>query len=275
MTDNSTAKSEKGLMDISPALVADTQAAELVQPAERALDDPAGFAQAAAVGLALARQSIDNAQAAQQTSVSGTAISTIALEEVRTPARSSDFTAHGRHRCQQWLQLAAIMHVGGGYLDAERNALGIGEKMMFAARFAAVGRARPRLEPPKTARTLLESTTARDQSSRSAACKRRSNSRWSLSHTPAFCQSRSRRQHVTPLPHPNSCGRSRQAMPLLSTNKIPVSAARSDTPLRPGNFVRRLFFGSSGAMTAHNESSTSGFAIRSSSQRWSKKYTSF
>ena len=44
-----------------------------------------------------------------------------------------------------------------------------------------------------------------------------------------------RRQQVMPLPHPNSSGRSCQAMPLLSTNKIPVNAARAGTRWRPGN----------------------------------------
>ena len=263
MTDNSATEKQKGLVDVGAAFVANAQSAELMQPAERAFHNPTGFAQATAVRLAFAGQLISDAQTAQQTTVGSTAVSTIALKKVGTSTRSSDFAAHRRHRCQQRLQLTAVVHVSRGQLDAERNALGIGEKMMFAARFAAVGRARPRLAPPKRARTLLESTTARDQSIRSAACSRRNSSRWSLSHTPTFCQSRSRRQHVTPLPQPNSCGKSCQAMPLLSTNRIPVSVARSDTRLRPGNFCRRVFLGSSGAMIAHNESSTSGFAIPS------------
>jgi hypothetical protein len=275
MTDNGTTEDEKSLMDVGATFVTDAQTAELMQPTERTFYHPAGLSQTTAMRLTTAGQLINDAQTAQQSAVSGTAVGAIALNQIRASARSSHFAAHCWHRRQQRLQLTAVIHVGSGQLDAQRNALGIGEKMMFAARFAAVGRVGPRLEPPKTARTLLESTTARDQSSRSAACNRRSSSRWSLSHTPAFCQSRSRRQHVTPLPQPNSCGKSCQAMPLLSTNKIPVRTARSGTPLRPGNFSRRVFFGSSGAMIAHNESSTSGFAIRSLSQTLPKKYTSF
>jgi hypothetical protein len=275
MTDNGTTEDEKSLVDVGAAFVADAQTAELMQPTERTFYHPAGLAQTTAMRLTTAGQLISDTQTAQQSAVSGTAVGAIALNQIRASARSSHFAAHRWQRRQQRPQLTAVIHVGSGQLDAQRNALGIGEKMMFAARFAPVGRVGPRLEPPKTARTLLESTTARDQSSRSAACNRRSSSRWSLSHTPAFCQSRSRRQHVTPLPQPNSCGKSRQAMPLLSTNKIPVRAARSDTPLRPGNFSRRVFFGSSGAMIAHNESSTRGLAIRSLLQTSPKKYTSF
>jgi hypothetical protein len=50
---------------------------------------------------------------------------------------------------------------------------------------------------------------------------------------PAVAQSRSRRQQVIPLPQPISWGRYSQGMPVFSTNKIPVSAARSGTRGRP------------------------------------------
>jgi hypothetical protein len=122
---------------------------------------------------------------------------------------------------------------------------------------------------------LLESTTARDQSIRWALCNWRSNSRWSCAQTPAFCQSRNRRQQVMPLPQPSSKGRSRQARPLLSTKRIPVSAARSEIGLRPGCFLRRALFGSKGSTTNHSESSMSGFAIPSLLQKWSNLYNSF
>src|SRR5262249_43312449 len=54
---------------------------------------------------------------------------------------------------------------------------------------------------------------------RSMRCKRL--------HTPACCQSRSRLQQVMPLPQPSSCRNSSHGMPLLKTNTMPVSAARS------------------------------------------------
>lgn len=43
------------------------------------------------------------------------------------------------------------------------------------------------------------------------------------SHTPARLQSRSRRQHVMPLPQPNSWGSCSHWMPVLSTKRMPVS----------------------------------------------------
>jgi len=250
-------------MNLCAPFVTDAQATELVQPTQGAFHDPAGFAQTAAMRPAGARQSPGDSQSAQPTMMRTTPIGPIPLHNLGPLTRATPFAAQRRNRQHQGLQLSAVMHVGGGDLDAQWKALGIGAKMMFAARFAAVRRVGSRLKPPKTARTLLESTTARDQSIRSATCKRRNNSRWSFSHTPAFCQSRSRRQQVMPLPHPISKGRSRQAMPVLSTKRIPVSAARSEIGLRPGNFLRRVRVGSNGRMIVHNDSSIKGFAIPS------------
>lgn len=275
MTNDGTAQGEKGLVNVRPAFVANAQTPELMQPTQAALNHPAGFAQAAAVRPAFASQTISDAHGAQPPMMRQASISPVSLHRIGALAGTTCFAAHSGNRQEQGLQLPAVMHVGGGDLGAQRNALGIGAKMMFAARFAAVRRVGPRLKPPKTARTLLESTTARDQSIRWLTCKRHNNSRWSFSHTPALCQSRSRRQQVMPLPQPSSKGKSCQAMPLLSTKRIPVSAARSETGLRPGYFLRRVFFGSRGWITVHNESSRSGFAIPSFFQTWSKKYNSF
>jgi len=275
MTNDGATQREKRLMNVGSTFVTDAQAPELVQPTERAFDHPAGFAQATAMRPTFAGQAIRDAQTLQPAVMRAAAVSTIALHQVGPLPRPTSFASHRGNRQQQRLELPTVMQVGGGDLGAQWNALGIGAKMMFAARFAAVCRVGPRLKPPKTARTLLESTTARDQSRRSARCSWWSNSRWSFSHTPSRCQSRSRRQQVMPLPQPSSSGRSCQAMPLLSTNRIPVSAARSEIGLRPGYFLRRAFFGIKGWMINHNESSRSGFAIPSLLQKWSKKYNPF
>jgi hypothetical protein len=81
----------------------------------------------------------------------------------------------------------------------------------------------------------------------------------SLRQTPAWYQSRSLRQHAILLPHPISAGKYSQGMPVFSTNRTPVSAARSDTRGRPP-----LGFGGSGgrsrAIRAQNASGNSSFA---------------
>jgi len=275
MADNGATQRQESLMDVGATFVADAQAAELMQPTEGAFHDPARFAQPAAVRRWRAGQLVGDPVLLQPAMVGGTAVGAIPLDDLRSLARSTDLALDGWNGGHEGLELATVMHVGRRQLDAQRQALGVGAKMMLAARFAAVGRVRPGLKPPKTARTLLESTTARDQSKRSALWRRHSSSWWSFFQTPAFCQSRSRRQQVMPLPQPNSCGRSCHARPLLSTNKIPVNTARSGTRGRPGKLGRRFFFGSSGWMISHIESVTNGFAIPSFSQNWSKMYTSF
>jgi hypothetical protein len=72
--------------------------------------------------------------------------------------------------------------------------------------------------PPYTARMEQLSTTARDQSFRSSRASQSRTAKWIRSQTPACCQSRTRRQHVIPDPHPSSCGRICQGIPLRRTN---------------------------------------------------------
>ena len=258
-----TTEEEESLVNIGSTFVAQAQAAELMKPTQRAFDDPAGLAQTAAVGSAFTSQSVSNSQRRQPTVMSGTAVGPISLHDRWTLTRAAELSTQRRNGAHQSTQRLAVVHLGAGQFNTQRNALGIGEKMMLTAFFAAIRRVATRLEPPKTARTLLESTTARDQSIRSAACNRHSSSRWSFFHTPAFCQSRNRRQQVMPLPQPSSLGRSSQPIPVLSTKRIPLSAARSGIRFRPGYFCRRALHGSSGSITSHNESSISGFAMPS------------
>jgi hypothetical protein len=48
----------------------------------------------------------------------------------------------------------------------------------------------------------------------SSRASQSSSAKWIRSHTPARCQSRKRRQHVIPDPHPSSCGSICQGIPL-------------------------------------------------------------
>ena len=170
MTNNGTAESEECLMDFGVTFVADSQAAELMQPTQRPLHHPACFAQTAAMRSALTRQTIAYTPALQPEMVSPITISAISLYQIGSLTRPTSFARNRWNRQQQRFERCAVMHVGGGQLRAQRNALGIGAKMMLAARFAAIRRVWSRLKPPKTARTLLESTTARDQSICSDIC---------------------------------------------------------------------------------------------------------
>jgi hypothetical protein len=85
-----------------------------------------------------------------------------------------------------------------------------------------------------------------------------------FSHTPARCQSRSRRQQVIPQPHPSSWGKYSQGQPVRATNRMPVSAARSGTRGRPPLGLG-LCGGSKDSISNHNSSVSNGLAISGSS----------
>ena len=108
----------------------------------------------------------------------------------------------------------------------------------------------PVARPPFFAATDAESMAARDQSSSPARCRRSSRIRCNSSHTPAFCQSRRRRQHVIPEQPKTSRGSISQGMPERSTNTIPRSASRSEHRGRPP-FGFGGSSGNSGATAAH------------------------
>src|SRR5215207_1053396 len=93
----------------------------------------------------------------------------------------------------------------------------VGQQVTSGARLATIGRIRPDLLAPFLAGTLAESIHARDQSMAPHRPSRSSRFLKSRTNTPAFCQSRKRRQHVTPLPYPSCLGSLRYGIPVMST----------------------------------------------------------
>ena len=109
---------------------------------------------------------------------------------------------------------------------------------------------------PPFAGTSEAPTEAREQSMASASRRRFRSSCCSRRHTPAWCQSRSRRQHVIPEPQPNSCGNICHGMPLRRTKRIPLRHARSGTRGVP-RFARCTGIGRNGSTRSHNASGSS------------------
>lgn len=248
-------------MNIWSTLITNSQPAELVKPSESAFDNPAVNTQTAAVLRATLGQHRSNPKLAQRLTVGLRVVSTITLNTVRTLTRPTTLTGNRRNSFNQWQKLCNIMTIGTGDFHRQRDAACICNQMVFAARFASISGIWAGFRPPKTARTDAESATAREKSSMSACRNLFSSRPCILSHTPAFCQSLSRRQQVIPLPQPISFGRCSQGMPVLRTNRIPVKVARSEIGFRPGYRNLLLFFGISGSMSFHNSSSNIGFAM--------------
>ena len=181
----------------------------------------------------------------------------------RTPKRSAHLAGDRRHGLDQRQQLGHVVPIGSCQSHGQGDAVRVSHQMMFRAFFPAIRGVGAWLGPPKTARTEAESTTAREKSIWSARRNWLSKTRWMLFHTPAFCQSRRRRQQVMPEPQPISWGRSSHAIPVLSTKRMPVRTARSSRDLRPGYRNRLVRFGSNGSMMCHSSSSRISLAMRS------------
>jgi len=249
-------------VDVVATFATDSEAAELMQPTDRAFHNPAVNTQATAVrGIAFSQHGFDVALA-ELPSVRLRVVSPVALDALGAAARSSPFATHRRNGVNHRQQLRNVVPIGGRQRGREGNAGRIGGQMMFAAGFAAICRIGSRFFPPCMARTDDESTITRDQSILSAPCKWASNAWWIFCQTPFLCQACKRRQAVIPLPQPSSCGKYSQGRPVLSTNRIALSTLRLSIGLRPGNRLRRFFGGgNSGSIIFHNSSSRIGFAM--------------
>lgn len=262
MGDDSAGQFEQGLVDVSSSFVSDPQAPEVMKPGQAALDDPAGFAQTAAVRhTSLCQQRFD-ATLFQCIAMGLRIVTTLSLHGFGTLWRTTSFAVNVRNRIEQRQQLGDVVAIGFGQDNAQRHAPGIGQQMVLGAGFAPVNRAGTCFFPAPMARTEEESTTAKDQSNSPSCCKRLSTNWCNLSQTPASCQSRRRRQQVMPHPQPISWGRYSHGMPVFKTNKIPISAWRLLRGLRPGYFLRRgLGGGRTGSINCHNLSSKIALAM--------------
>lgn len=217
-----------------------------MQPGMRAFNEPAIFAKATAMfDTALGDHGLNTA-VAQRTSMPLGVVTAIGIDHTRSPQWVAALSANRWNRWNRWnrvdqrQQLRDIVDIRTGQDRGERGAVGVGDDVVFGTGSCAIGGVWPSFWPAPTARIDDESTAARENSIWSAARSLVSSNSCKRSHTPAACQSRSRRQHVTPEPQPISAGRSRQCSPVLRTNWMPVSAARFETGRRPGFRCLRL-----------------------------------
>jgi hypothetical protein len=135
--------------------------------------------------------------------------------------------------------------------EHQRDTLAVRGEVALAAELASVRWVGAGVRAPRGLDTLAPSKLTRLRSSWPAPRSCSSKTMCSRCQTPLLCQSRSRRQHVMPLPKPNSWGRSSQGIPVRSTNRIPLSASSSSSRERPP-FCDGLTSGSNGLSCFHN-----------------------
>lgn len=208
-------------MDVVADLPADPQTAEPVQVGEGALDNPALGAESGAVFCAASSDQRLHAERADETAVLVVVVAAVTEHDIRAAPRSPALTPHGRHCLEQGNELGDVVAVTAGQGNGERDAGGVRDQVVLAARPAPVNRASSCLGAPFSARMWEPSTAAREKSRTSAPRSLAKSASWSRGHTPASVHSARRRQHVMPEPKPSSCGRCSQAIPVCSTNKMP------------------------------------------------------
>jgi hypothetical protein len=259
------AEVEEGQVDVGQTFIADSESAEVVEPGEGALDDPAVASELVA-GLDSSPSNATADPAPAQ--VLPTTRIVVALVGVQLVGALPPATAWTRDRLDgldQVFEDDRVVDVGRREPDRERDALAVDQDVALRARFATIRRIRADLlvgTAPPLAGMLEPSRLARDQSIWSAWPSRSSSARCRRCQTPACCHARKRRQHVTPLPQPSSWGRYSQGSPVRSTNRMPVKTARSGTRGRPPLGLGGSG-GSSGAIASHSASLTSGLGMLS------------
>ena len=243
------------MMDVDPAFVSDGKPPEAVEPSEAALDDPPVTAKLLLGFDAAPCDARLDAAAATGASAPTVVVGLVGMQLVGPAPWPARLACHRRHGIEHRLERHAVVDVGPGQPETERDAASVGDQVTFRAGPASIRRVRAGLGTPLLAAMDELSTQARLQSMRSASRRRHSSSRCRLSHTPAACQSRNLRQQVTPDPQPNSAGSISQGMPVRSTNRMPVSTERAGTGGRPP-FGLVAMGGSRGSMTDQSDSGT-------------------
>jgi hypothetical protein len=251
-------------MDIAAVFVTDHQPTETVEPPQTALNHPSEAAEVLAGVDARPSNAGNDATLAQGLAVGPGGIGFVGMQLVGPLARSTRTSAwapDGLDRIDYIFEQRTFVDVGRREPDREWGAPAVDHKMALRARFAAIRWIRTDLfgrTAPPLAGVMALSTLARDQSIWSASPNRSSSARCKRCHTPAACQSRSRRQQVMPQPQPSSAGRYSQGMPVLSTNRMPIRHARSETRGRPPLSLGGSG-GKSGSTMAHSSSGTNVF----------------
>jgi hypothetical protein len=196
----------------------------------------------------------------------GKVVGLVRVQLAGPSARPAAALADRRNGVDHALEALAVVDIRRAERERERDAARVGEDVALGPWPAPVRGAGPGLFAPLFAGTLALSRAARLQSMALARPRRSSRTWCRRCQMPACCQSRRRRQQLIPEPQPISAGSISQGMPLLSTNSMPVSAARPGIGGRPPFGFGRSG-GISGAIRAHSSSETSGAAMPQSTRQ--------
>lgn len=260
-----TTEREKSVMDICAFLVPNAQPPMLVKPGDGSLDLPAkGSESTSMFGIAACDERAHLAFK-QLISMRIGIVRAVGKYAMRPAAWMSTFAPYGWNRVDEGNQLGDVVLVGSRDGNGKRNPVAVRDDMMLGTGFAPIRGIRACLVPPKTARTLDESTIARSQSIWSAPLSLASSASWTRCHTPRAFHLAKRLQQVIPQPQPISLGKYSHGMPVRRTKRMPSKAMRLGTGVRP-RVLGGLTGGRRGSISVHSSSGKIARAIHSSMQ---------
>jgi hypothetical protein len=135
-------------VDVIAAVGADRQSTVVVQPGERALNDPPLPAEPRTMaGLAAGDDLLDTGFP-KQAPVLVVIVAPVGEELAGASSRSADAAAHSRHAVEECEQLGDVVAVAARQRPGERQPTAVNEQVMFAATAAAIDGARPCLGAP-------------------------------------------------------------------------------------------------------------------------------
>jgi hypothetical protein len=208
--------------DVGPLLIPHAQTAKLIEPGKRPLHDPPLPAQSTPVRGAThgePRHDMPRPQSApNRRRVVAATQSGRCRGRPRSRCSGGIASTNARASCESF-RFAPVRRTASGTPRPSQIRWRLLPRLARSVGFGPVW------SPPYTARTEQLSTTARDQSIWSERASQSRSAKWIRSHMPACCQSRTRRQHVIPDPHPSSCGSICQGMPRRRTKRMPVRHA--------------------------------------------------
>src|SRR5215207_268902 len=247
-------------MDVVPPLVADREPAVLRKPGQCPLHHPPVSSQLLAALYALPGYAALDAVLPQSPPALLVVVGFVGVQLLRALPRPATRTLYGLYGVHELLEDHRVVYVGPARHHRQRDAPSVRNKVALRARFSLIRWILAGFLAPLFAGMLAESKEARSQSIRSASPRRSKRTLCSLSHTPASCHSRKRRQQVTPEPQPISLGSISQGMPLFKTKMMPASAERLSTRGLPP-FGLGGSSGNNGSIVFHSSSDTSSLAM--------------
>lgn len=118
-------------MDDGEALEAHAQSLEVMQPSNRSLDNPTGFAKPAAMRFTATGNFGGDSGCVQRLAVFVVVVPAITLDDAGLGQWTAAFAADRRNRLDQRQQLGDVVAIGAGQYQRQRYALGLRQEVML------------------------------------------------------------------------------------------------------------------------------------------------